>query len=226
MSLLERVFGPRQNEVWKQLSDEIGGEFIQGGVFKGGSKVQATIKNWAVVLDTYTVSTGKSSITFTRMRALFSNPEGFRFTIYRKNIFSALGKFFGMQDVGVGGPAFENLGPLFGVPGYLDPLIIETGDPGFDADFIIKCNDEAKVRALFKQFKIRELVQSQPAILLQVKRGPQKEVDELYFQVTGVIKDLNRLKSLFELYEAVLSAFPSLSSRSEEPMSGPGDGAR
>ena len=204
MSLLRRLFGPNQDEVWRQLSEKLDGEFIPGGFFKGASKVKATVADSTATLDTYTVSTGKSSITFTRLRAPFLNPGGFRFTIYRKSMFSALGKFFGMQDVGVGGPTYEKLEPLFGVPGYLDPLLIESGDPDFDRDFIIKGTDEARVRALFKQFRIRELVKSQPAIHLQVKEAEREELDELYFQVTGVIKDLGRLMSLFELYREVL----------------------
>jgi hypothetical protein len=204
MSLLKRIFGPGQNEVWRELSDKLGGEFIPGGFFKGASKVEATVADSTATLDTYTVSTGKSSVTFTRMRAPFLNPGGFRFTIYRKSMFSALGKLLGMQDVGVGGPTYEKLEPLFGVPGYLDPQIIESGDPDFDRDFIIKGSDEARVRRLFKQFRIRELVKSQPAIHLQVKAGEDDGVDELYFQVTGVIKDLGRLTSLFELYREVL----------------------
>jgi hypothetical protein len=208
MNLLKRVFGPSQKEVWRQLSAEIGAEFIKGGLFKG-DKVEATIKNWTVTLDTFTVSTGKSSVTFTRMRAPFTNEEGFRFTIYRKGFFSTVGKFLGMQDVEVGGPKFESLEPLFGLPSYVDPQVIESGDPEFDREFIIKGNDEAKIRALFKQLKIRELIQSQPSILLQVKSGKNKGADELYFQVTGVIKDLERLKLLFELYEEVLTGLDS-----------------
>jgi len=226
MNLLKRVFGPGRNEVWKQLSDEIGAEFIKGGFFKG-CKVEARIKNWNITLDTYTVSNGKTSVTYTRMRAPFINRDGFRFTIYHKSLFSAVGKFLGMQDIEVGGPKFESLEPLFGLPSYVDHQIIESGEPEFDRDFIIKSNNEPKVRALFKQLKIRELIQSQPSIQLQVKgsggklKGDQnKRVDELYFQVTGVIKDLGRLKRLFELYEEVLEELSALGSASEVQMPG------
>ena len=36
--------------------------------------------------------------------------------------------------------------------------------------------------------------------------GPEfpEDVDELYFQVVGVIKDVERLKALFDLFAAVL----------------------
>jgi hypothetical protein len=50
------------------------------------------------------------------------------------------------------------------------------------------------------------------------KRGKNKGIDELYFQVTGVIKDLGRLKQLFELYEEVLKGMHSLGSASGKQM--------
>ncbi len=221
MNLLKRIFGSRQNEVWKQLSDELGAEFIKGGVFKA-SKVKAKTKNWITTLDTFTVSTGKSTIVYTRMRAPFFNKDGFRFLLYRKRMLSGVGKLLGMQDVEIGGPKFKSLEPLFGLRSYLDPQIIESGDPDFDRDFIIKSNDEEKVRLLFKQLKIRELIQAQPTIEFQIKgskggwlgRSKNKGVDELYFHVTGVIKDLERLKLLFELFAEVLNAMHSIGSAS------------
>jgi hypothetical protein len=179
-------FGASKDEVWRQLSEEIGAEFVKGGFWKGGSKVQAHVGPWTVTLDTHTVSSGESSTTYTRMRAPFVNPEGFRFTIYRKGLFSELGKLLGLQD-------------------------IEVGDFEFDEAFIIKGNDEDRVRALFTEPKIRQMIQDQPQIRLEVKDsegwfGPRfpEDVDELHFQVVGVIKDVERLKALFDLFAAML----------------------
>jgi hypothetical protein len=179
-------FGPNKDEAWRQLSEEIGAEVVQGGFWKGGSKVQAQVGPWTVTLDTYTVSSGHSQITFTRMRAPYVNPEGFRFTIYRKGFFSDVGKLLGMQD-------------------------IEVGDPEFDEAFIIKGNDEDRVRELFSDPKVRQMIQDQPKVQLEVKDsegwfGPKfpEGVDELHFEVLGVIKDVERLKALFDLFAAVL----------------------
>src|SRR4051794_32860062 len=99
-------FGPSKDEVWRQLSQEIGAEYVEGGFWKG-KKVQAHVGPWTITLDTHTESSGESSITYTRLRAPYVNPEGFRFTIYRRGIFSDLGKLIGVEDIGGGGPDFD-----------------------------------------------------------------------------------------------------------------------
>jgi len=186
-------FGPSKEEVWRQLCVEIGADFVEGGVWQG-SKVQAHVGPWTLTLDTYTVSTGQTHITYTRMRAPYVNPEGFRFTIYRESMFSGLGRWFGMQD-------------------------IEIGDPEFDAAFVIKGTDEARVCQLFAEPELRALVHSQRELHLSVKDsegwfGPEfpDDVDELYFQVAGVITDKERLKSLFDLFAAILVRLVRISS--------------
>lgn len=183
---LRKIFGPSKEEVWQQLCNEIGAEYINSGKWKG-DKVVAKVKEWTITLDTYTVSTGKSHVTYTRMRAPYVNADGFRFKIYRKNVFSEVGKCFGMQD-------------------------IETGYPEFDRDFIVKGNNESKIRSLFMNDKIRQLIQDQISIYFEVKDDEgwfgadfPEGVDELSFQVVGIIKDVNRLKSLYDLFAETLN---------------------
>lgn len=207
--------------MWKQLCDEIGAQFVEG-TWKTSSHVRAEIKNWTVTLDTYTVSTGKSSVTYTRMRAPYVNRDGFRFKIYRKNFLTGLAKLLGMQDVEVGGPKFERLEPLFGVPSYLDEQLIESGHPEFDKEFVIKSNEDTKARALFKNWKLRDMIQAQPEIFFQVKddegwfgKSFPEGVDELYFQVTGVITDIERLKTLYELFAETLNTLCHIGSAYE-----------
>jgi hypothetical protein len=169
-------FRASKDEVWRQLSEEIGAEVVQGGFGKGGNKVQAHVGPWTVTLDLgYSDEYGESVVK--RLRAPYVYPEGFRFTIYRKGFFSDLGKLLGMQD-------------------------IEVGDPEFDEAFIIKGNDEERVRDLFVNPKIRQLIQAQPKVRLEVKDsegwfGPRfpDDVDELHFEVLDVIKDVERLQS-------------------------------
>ena len=197
MGLLRQLFGPSKEEIWRQLCQETGAEFVKGGFWRGG-KVVARVNERTVTLDTYVVSTGESHTTYTRLRAPYVNRDGFRFTVYRQGFFSELGKFLGMQD-------------------------IEVGYPDFDPDFIIKSHDEAKVRALFANPKLRELIQAQPSIHLEVKDDEgwfgadfPDGVDELYFQVVGVIKDVDQLKSLFHLFAEVLHQLCHIGSAYED----------
>ena len=185
MGVLRNWFGPSKDEVWGQLAREIRADFVDGGFWRG-SKVQATVKEWTVTLDTYTVSTGKSNITYTRMRAPYVNKDGFRFKIFRKGFFSELGKLFGMQD-------------------------LEVGHPQFDEEFIIQGNDANKLRLLFADSTVRRLIEAQPAIRLEVKDDEgwfgshfPTGVDDLHFQVVGIIKDIERLKSLYDLFAKTL----------------------
>src|SRR5215203_1488486 len=117
--VLMGLFVPSKDEVWRRLGEEIDADFIDGGFWKG-SKLQAHVGPWTVTLDTYTVTTGHAHFTYTRMRAPYVNPDGLRFTVYRRSFFSELGKLLGMQD-------------------------IEVGDPDFDEAFIVKGTDEFKV---------------------------------------------------------------------------------
>lgn len=197
MGLLREVFGPSQKEVWDKLCSEIEADLVKGGFWRG-DKVVAKVKEWTITLDRYTVSTGKSTIVYTRMRAPYINKDKFRFKIYRKGIFSELGKLFGMQDIKVG---FSN----------------------FDEDFIIKGNDMQRLKELFTNPRIRELIELQPQIFFQVKDDEgwfgtefPEGVDELYFQVVGVIKDVERLKTLYHLFAEVLNQLCIMGSAYEE----------
>ena len=185
MGVLRRMFGPSRKEIWTQLSTDMGAQYKDGGCWKG-DKVEVTHGEWRVTLDSYTVSTGKVTIVYTRMRAPYVNADGFRFKVYRKSIFSGVGKLLGMQD-------------------------IEIQDDQFDEDFIIKGTDEGRVRALFSNPKIRELIAAQKDIKFEVKDdegwfGPTfpEGVDELSFTVVGIIKDVARLKLLYELFAETL----------------------
>ena len=135
------------------------------------------------------------------MRAPYVNRDGFRFKIYRRNIFSGIGKLFGTQDV-------------------------EVGDAFFDDEFIVQGEPEHLIRSLLTNGMIRQLIQNQKDIHFEVKddEGWFREkfpegVDELYFEVVGIIKEKDRLKNLFDLFSLVLDELCRLGSAYE---TGPG----
>jgi hypothetical protein len=96
---------------------------------------------------------------------------------------------------------------------YVNPeaFRFEVADPAFDHDFIVKGTDEGRLRSLFASVALRELVQRQPQIHLSVKDDEgwfgakfPGGVDILTFAVPGLIKDIERLKTLFELFAMTL----------------------
>lgn len=197
MNTLRKWFGPSKAEIWRQLSAETGADYVPGGFWKG-DKVQAAHEEWTITLDTFAVSTGKTTHIYTRLRAPYVNPDSFRFTIYRRGLFSDFAKWFGMQDIAV-------------------------GHADFDRDFIVKGTDETKLRALFENPTLRELIAAQPHIHLTVKDnegffGPNfpADTDELCFHVGGIIKDVDRLKLLFALFAETLDQLCRIGSAYED----------
>ncbi len=181
MSLLEALFGPSKKEIWRQLAERVGGRFIDGG-FTGADVVQVRAGDWINTLDTYS----DGDVIYTRLRAPYVNPEGFSFTIHPSGFFTGLKKLMGMQD-------------------------IDVGYPRFDEAYVIQGNSEHRVRKFFGNDRIRELIDSQPRIQLQVRddEGWFQErfpagVDELHFRRRGIIKDLGQLENLFELFTECL----------------------
>jgi len=185
-SLSRQLFGPNRKEIWRQLAGETGATYVEGGFWKG-DKVQASHCGWTITLEV--VPMGKAQGT--HLRAPYLNPERFHFTVYRHGFFTDLGKMLGMQDV-------------------------EVGHADFDRDFVIKGNDESKLRRLFANPRIRQLIAAQPQIYFTVKdpsdiwnrdlfgEPPPRDVHALDFLVMGVIKDKERLRLLFELFGETL----------------------
>jgi hypothetical protein len=195
---LREMFGPSREEVWRRLGQEVGGDFVAGGFWKG-DKVEVQHGSWTITLDRYTVSTGHTHAVFTRMRAPFVSRDGFRFNIYRRGFWSEIGKKLGMQDIEVGHSV------------------------KFDEDFVIKANDESKVKALLANPEIRRLLNEQPRVRFELKddenpfwkRFPEG-VDELCFTIHGVVKDVDRLRKLFDLFAEVLDELCRIGSATAE----------
>jgi len=198
MSVTRKWFGPSSKEIWQQLSTELNAQYVPGSFWKG-ERVQAEHGEWTIVLDKYVVSTGKVTVVYTRFRAPYVNPDGFRFTVYRRNLFADIAKRFGMQDVQVG---------------YKD----------FDEAFIIKGTHEAKLRRLFQNARIRELLSAQRDVHFSVRDDEgwlskpkfPENTDQLYFTVHGVVKDMDRLKQVFDLFAETLDELCRIGSAYEK----------
>ena len=89
---------------------------------------------------------------------------------------------------------------------------VKVGHPEFDKGFVIQGNDEKKLQMMFANPHIRGLISYQPKILLELRtEAPlfQKpkfppDVNELYYHTSGIIRDLDQLHDLFELFARTL----------------------
>ena len=81
----------RHEEIWRQLAGELQGQFVDGGFWKE-DKVEARWESWIITLDKYVDHGDKSHRSYTRLRAPYVNPDSFRFSIYRRGLFSDLAK--------------------------------------------------------------------------------------------------------------------------------------
>ena len=90
-------------------------------------------------------------------------------------------------------------------------MIIKIGDSSFDDCLMIKSNNAKYTIELLSNSKIKELIFSISTIDLKIVRGDSfqgeglpMEVDALHFSVSGEIRDVEKLKNLFELFGEVL----------------------
>ena len=59
MSLVKALFGPTREEIWRQLSTEVGGQFHVGGLV-GHDAVQARANDWIITLMETTCVAGRT----------------------------------------------------------------------------------------------------------------------------------------------------------------------
>jgi len=179
------LFGPSVKEIWAQLAEEINGNYIEGSMFKP-PRIEYKHKNWTLYLDLHKVSRGKSYVVYTRIRAPFINMSDFSFKLYRKGPFSNMGKSLGMQNIEIGYEVYDN-------------------------EFITKSNNESLIKALLYNSSLRQLILQQSKLTIEIKEhegmfGPKfaDKENELSLEVYGKLKDIDVLKSLFELFTKLL----------------------
>ena len=181
--------------ILQQLSGEINAKFTAGG-FWLEDKVQLAYKTWTITLDMYESTSGRTNLTSTSLRVPYITVDGCRFNIYRAGFFSRLGVRLGMQDM-------------------------KIGEEEFDNEFIIQGNNEAKLREFLSSKRLRERISSQPDMAFYVRDsegmfGPllPPSACELNIRVPYIIRDLARLKMLFELTKVALDQLQKIGSAS------------
>jgi len=197
MGLLNKIFGSDKEDPLKQFAADLGGNYILGH-FGDSNSTEVMYQNWMIIFDTYTFHTTAGNNSYQqvcmRVRASFIPRDYLRFKIFRKGLFSTIGKLFGAQDIII-------------------------GDPEFDKAFVIKGNDEAKIQHLFSSITLRDIILSHEYLHLEImeKEGPcgdkiPEGINQLYYLVEGDFKDVDHLKSIYTLFGAFLDQLSKIGS--------------
>jgi hypothetical protein len=169
-----------ERNFWPEFAKLLNAD-IKPGEFDGSEIIEYNYKNWKISFDHFTLWSSKYSSRFTRIIVPVSGRDNFRFEIYQSGILSSVAKIFGMQDIKVG---------------------LEE----FDKKFIVKSNDEFKIKSMFMNSRIPQMLENLPELNLQTsdRKGiwedklPEKDYDlAIYFE--GRIFDVNILLATRDL---------------------------
>lgn len=136
-------------EAWMAAASTLGLSYEREGF--GRPRISGTLRGMRVQVDVRVQRSGNNQQTFTRYR-VWVPPPGFQFRLDRQTGMSRVTKFFGAQDV-------------------------EMGDAAFDDAFVVKTDDEARLRALLTPRLRGALVRTAAAY-----PGVQYEHDRVSFE--------------------------------------------
>jgi hypothetical protein len=201
---LGRWFRPRpkkdRREVWEEVAGSVGGTFLPGER-SNADKVLVSHGPWTIVLDTYTVHTGQASVTYTRAKTLFSGQVDIRLRIRRRNFFDTI-----MENVGLGG--------------------VDPGHRSFAEKFVVRGRPETRLRSLVTP-KLIEALLAEPKVSVKVKDASRKDrkvhgplAREASAQLTGVVREPNRLVSLITVAQETLNALEGAGMAARERVGG------
>ena len=200
-----------QSNAWRQLAPQINATF-----FPNGPKIQRSHKKWTTTLDrsSKTVEGGRYASPTTRIRTPFLSCDNFQFIVYPKR--------------------FQNLLNWPGPMSHLTLDIVSATEVGFDADFIVKTNDIEKVKVLLSNPNIRTLLaqtrtwtfgQTIPKSwafgVIHVESSSDQFLlpegtNELYLELIEVVRDVEQVKTIFEVFDQMLDILHKSGSASAE----------
>ena len=197
--MLNKNFREHEEQVWAKLSEEIGGAFLHRTKGEGRhDKVFAKVDQWSVTLDLHSEPGYRSEVIYTRFRAAYINPDGFRFNIFKADLWDDISRVVGFQDV-------------------------EVGEADFDDHFRIMGSDEDQLKRLFRHHRLKALLKQEPEAHMFVRDSGvwfQDEfpegVDELVLEVEGEIADLTRLERMYAILAAALHTLCHVGSAYED----------
>ena len=189
----------KRREAFQAAASELDATFVAGN-WSSGDQVHLEHGPWTVILDTYVMSTGQTTVTYTRARALYVAKNDFTLRISRRNIFTRIAELFGFYGLLV-------------------------GDEELERKYKIKSSNEPRGRSLMTDRRLRELILVQPSLGLDIRRRSWAErrkmgdgVRAVTVQTTGVIKEPDRLANYVRLVAVTLDRLARIGGAYHEPV--------
>jgi len=175
------ISGQNEDEVWKQLQADLtqNPDLMQ---------YRATIhqQNKEITLDIDIDLGGgfEGGYATTIFSAPFRNRDGFRFALHEESFFDDLGKFFGMQDV-------------------------QVGYPDFDQKVIVKTTDESRIRTILTNDALRAALLSLKDFTFEIVLPADGDTDTNESRLELIIEegiiDPQRLRPLYNTFFSTLN---------------------
>lgn len=195
-SFNEPLFRRHSEEIRRELKSHINAEGTPDEW--DGQPIRVSHGPFTLVLDVHSHLGGYATELVTRLRACYINQDGFRFRVYRHSLAAHLATILGAQDVHV-------------------------GDKAFDHEFIVKANNEEKVRRLFDRADLRAAMIASRAHMVEVKAdegvfGPEfpEGVDELLLEAPNRVTSLAEIDALYGIFAEILNRLCHLGSAYED----------
>ena len=182
-----------QEIVWQELANELGADFVYGGLF-GKHIIRKRYLKWEMVLDTYYI---RRQI-YTRLRVPILNPDNYMFELTKTSLLD------------------ETQELIF------NSTSISTGDSEFDAVFKIEGSDQILTSKLFSNENLRQLIPKSAHLVFNIEQKPSqiferypKNVSAISLTDIGLIVTKDTLKNWFHLVEMTLDKMSELKITSE-----------
>ena len=174
------ISGNNENEIWQQVTADLnsGKELLEYETVLN----QGTRK---VLLDIDIDPGGgfESGYEYTRLTSEIQKINDFRFAIHHEGFIDKMGKLLGMED-------------------------ILTGYPEFDKKLIIKTNNAEKVKTIFADNSIREVLQTLADFTLHITHHRVDSEDEkeafLEFEIQRGITEPSELRKIYHTFYNIL----------------------
>lgn len=192
MKLHSRIYGWKY--VWMEFAEEYQASVDDPNPDSSHERMSIMVpvkdRPWTIVFTMQPAKKGGSATT--TVEATFTAKADFKFALHRQKWVDGVGKLLGMQD-------------------------IEIGDPEFDAEFIIKGNDEKVVKQILEPQPMRRALLDEPSLQLSAStekdsKAPSSRAlhdhnSTLTVRCQGAVDDFERLKTIYELVWAMLDQF-------------------